>query len=80
MDFSSSDSPEVGLGAGEGVSGRLAAAESAGGVLGVANGEGEDGSGVPRGSRQGYSLSAELGAGVGRGLGVGGDLLELDQL
>lgn len=74
MDFSSSDSPEEGLGAGDGVSGRLAAAESAGGVLGVANGEGEDGSGA-----QGYSLSAELGAGVGRGLGVGGDLLELDK-
>lgn len=76
MDFSSSDSPDEGLGAGDGVSGRLAAAESAGGVLGVPNGEGEDGSAVPREGRQGYSFSAELGAGVGRKLGVGGDLLD----
>lgn len=56
--------------------GRLAAAASAEGVL--TNGGGEDGRGVLRDGGQGHSLSAELGAGVGRGPGVGGDLLELE--
>lgn len=60
------------------MSGRPAAATSAEGGLTAANGGGEDVRGVPRGGRQGHSLSAELGAGVGRGLGVGGDLLELE--
>lgn len=75
MDFSSSDSPEEGLGAGGGVPGRPAAAASAQGELTTANGGGEDGSGVPREGRREHSVSA---AGVGRGLGVGGDLLELE--
>lgn len=58
--------------------GRPAAGASAEGALTAANGGDEDGRGVPREGRQGRSASAELGAAVGRGLGVGGDLLELE--
>lgn len=79
MAFSSSDSPEEGLGAGDGVSGRPAAAGSAGGVLRAAVGEGEDGKGVLTEGKRGHSASAELSVGVGRRLGVKGDLLELGQ-
>lgn len=74
MDFSSSDSPVDGLGAGGGVSGRPAAAASAEGVPTAASGGGEDGRGAPTEGRQGHSVSAEL----GKGLGVGGDLPELE--
>lgn len=80
MAFSSSDSPEEGLGAGDGVSGRPAAAGSAGGVLrAVEEEEGEDGRGVLTEGKRGHSASAELSVGVGRWLGVKGDLLELGQ-
>lgn len=79
MAFSSSDSPEEGLGAGDGVSGRPAAAGSAGGVLRAREGEGEDGKGVLTEDKRGHSASAELSVGVGRWLGVKGDLLELGQ-
>lgn len=78
MAFSSSDSPEEGLGAGDGVSGRPAAAGSAGGVLRATMGEGEDGKGVLTEGKRGHSAS-ELSVGVGRRLGVKGDLLELGQ-
>lgn len=47
MAFSSSDSPDDGLGAGEGVSGRAAAAGSPEELLRAAEEEGEDGRGVP---------------------------------
>lgn len=79
MAFSSSDSPEEGLDAGDGVSGRPAAAGSAGGVLRATKGEGEDDKGVLREGKQGHSVSAELSVGVGKWLGVKGDLLELRQ-
>lgn len=82
MAFSSSDSPEDGLGAGNGVSRRPAAAgaaESAEGVLRAAEGEGDSGKGVLTEGKRGHSVSAELGVEVGRQLGVDGDSLELGQ-
>lgn len=79
MAFSSSDSPEDRLGAGDGVSGRPAAPGSAGGVLRAAEGEGEDGKGVLTEGRRAHSVSAELSVGVGRRLGVKGGSLELGQ-
>lgn len=78
MDFSSSDSPEEGLGAGDGVSGRPVAGGSTGGVHGVAKVVGEAGRGVLRVGKQGHSVSAELIVGVGRWLESKGDLLEKD--
>lgn len=65
MAFSSSDSPEEGLDAGDGVSGSPAAAGSAGGLLTAAKGEGEDDTGALREGRQGLSVSAEFSVGVG---------------
>lgn len=79
MAFSSSDSPEDGLGAGDGVSGRPVAAVSAGGVLRAGAGEGEDGKGALTEDKRGHSASAELSVYAGRWLGVKGDLLELGQ-
>lgn len=77
MAFSSSDSPEEGLGAGDGVSGRPAAVGSAGGLLRAA--VGEDGKGVLTEDKRGHSASAELRVSVGRWVGVRGDLLKLGQ-
>lgn len=79
MAFSSSDSPEEGLGAGDGVSGRAAAAGSRGRMLRAAEGEGEGGRGVLTEGKRGQSASAELRVGVGSWLGVKGDLLGLGQ-
>lgn len=79
MAFSSSDSPEEGLGAGDGVSGRPAAAGSTGGLPRAAEGDGEDGKGVLTEGKRGHAASAELSVGVGRWLGVKGDLIELGQ-
>lgn len=79
MAFSSSDSPEEGLDAGDGVSGRLSATGSAGGVLIAAEGEGEDDKGVLRKGKQGHSASAEPAVGPGRWFEVKGDLLELSR-
>lgn len=59
------------------MSGRPATAESAGGVLRVVEGTGEDGKGVLTEGKRGHSASAELNVGVGRQLGVKGDSLEL---
>lgn len=78
MAFFSSDSPEEGLGAGDGVSGTPVAAGSAEEVLMAMVGEGEDAKGVLTEVKRGHSAS-ELSVGVGRGLGVKGDLLELGQ-
>lgn len=79
MAFSSSDSPEEGLGAGDGVSAGPATVGSPGGMLRAGEGEGEDAKGVLREGRRGHSASAEVSVGVGRGLGVKGDSLELGQ-
>lgn len=69
MAFSSSDSPEDGLGAGDGVSGRAATAGSAEELLRAAEEEGEDGKCMPTDD----SASAEVIRVVGRWLGVEGD-------
>lgn len=79
MAFSSSDSPEHGLGAGDGVSGRPAAAASTGGVLRAAEGEGQAGKGELTGGKREHSASVEFSMGVGGWLGVEGDSLELEQ-
>lgn len=79
MAFSSSDSPEDRLGAGDGVSERPATAGSAGGVLRATVGEGEDGKGELTEGKRGHSTSVELSVGVGRRLGVKGDSLGLGQ-
>lgn len=78
MAFSSSDSPEDGLGAGDGVSGRLAAAGSAGGVLREVEGEEQAGKGELTEGRREHSVSVEFSRGIGRQLGVEGDS-ELEQ-
>lgn len=78
MAFSSSDSPEEGLGAGDGVSGRPAAARSTGGILRVAEVAGEDGKGVLTEGKRGHSASAAL-DGVRRRQGFKGDSLEMGQ-
>lgn len=65
MAFSSSDSPEEGLDAGDGVSGSPAAAGSAGGVVTAAKGEEEEEAGVLREGKQGHSVSAGFSVGVG---------------
>lgn len=77
MAFSSSDSPEEWLGAGDGVSGRAGAAGSTGAAVRAAEGEGEDGKGVLTGGNRGQSESAENSVGVGRQLGVSSGSLEL---
>lgn len=77
MAFSSSDSPEEGLGAGDGVSGRLATAGSTGEVLRAAEGEEGDGKGVLTGGKREHSVSTELRTGVGGRFGVRGESLEL---
>lgn len=68
MAFSSSDSPEEGLGAGDGVSGKPATAGSTGGLLRATKGEGADGKGLLSEGKQGHSVSAELNMDVGRWL------------
>jgi len=77
--FSSSDSPEDGLGAGDGVSGRPAAAVSVEGIPRAAEGEGEDGKGVLTDGKRGHSVSVELIVGVGRRLEVKGGSFKLGQ-
>lgn len=81
MAFSSSDSPEEGLDAGDGVSGRPSTTGSAGGVLIAAEGEGEgeDDTGVLRKGKQRHSASPEPAVGPGRWFEVKGDLLELSR-
>lgn len=77
MAFSSSDSPEGRLGAGDGALGGPAAARSAGRVLRAADGEGEGGKGVLTEGRRRHSASTGLSVGVGRWVGVKGNLVEL---
>lgn len=78
MAFSSSDPPEEGLDAGDGVSGRLSTTTgSAGGVLTAAEGEGEDDKAALRKGEQGHSGSTEPAVGSGRRWEGKGDLLGL---
>lgn len=77
MAFSSSVSPEEGLDAGDGVSGRLSTAGSAGGVLTAAEGEGENDEAALRKGEQGHSGSTEPAVGSGRWREGKGDLLGL---
>ena len=77
MAFSSSDSPEEGLGVGDGVSGRLPRARSPGGAARPGEEGGEQGDGALSDDSRGKSASAEFTVGGGRGLWVKGDSLEL---
>lgn len=79
MAFSSSDSPEEGLGAGDGVSGKPATAGSTGGLLRATKVGGADGKGLLSEGKQGHSVSAELNMDAGRWLVVRDDWLELGQ-
>lgn len=81
MAFSSSDSPDDGLGAGEGVSGRPAAAGSEEGAPRAAEGDGQAGEGeLTEGKREHSAvLSDAFSIGVGKQLGVEGDSFELGQ-